>query len=98
MALLALCDAMLDPFPYGGGISSLEGFTTGLPVVTLPGRIVTGRLTLQMYRIMALPSLVAGNQSHYVALAVRLGVDRAFREEVAGLRNARRLPRALVPR
>ena len=32
MALLAVCDVMLDPFPYGGGISSLEGFSMGSPL------------------------------------------------------------------
>lgn len=43
---------MLDPFPYGGGMTSLEGFAVSLPIVTLPAPIVTGRLTLAMYTQM----------------------------------------------
>src|SRR5262249_14112563 len=53
LELLACSDVMLDPFPFGGGHSSYEALSLGLPVVTLPGEFLRGRLTYAMYRQMS---------------------------------------------
>eukprot|EP00501_MAST-03F_sp_TOSAG23-6_P001052 GSMAST32.ASY1.ANO1.1095.1 assembled CDS len=37
--------ALLDPFPFGGGVTSLEGFSVGTPIVTLQSTTLSGALT-----------------------------------------------------
>ena len=37
-------NVLLDPFPYGGGNSSLEAFSFGVPIVTLPTELLTETL------------------------------------------------------
>eukprot|EP01032_Pedospumella_encystans_P018552 gene18552-21115_t len=38
LTLLAIGDVMLDPFPFGGGVTTLESVAVCTPVVTLPSR------------------------------------------------------------
>ncbi|MBL8835432.1 MAG: tetratricopeptide repeat protein, partial [Alphaproteobacteria bacterium] len=44
-ALLELCDAVLDTPHFNGGTSSLQAFSLGVPIVTLPARFLRGRFT-----------------------------------------------------
>lgn len=50
--MLRGADVMLDPFPFGGGVTSLQGFAVGTPIVTLPAQFLRGRLTLSMFQRM----------------------------------------------
>jgi predicted O-linked N-acetylglucosamine transferase (SPINDLY family) len=68
---------MLDPFPFGGGHTSYEALALGLPVVTLPGRFLRGRLTHGMYQQMGYSDLEAQSIDDYVRLALRLAPTRA---------------------
>ncbi|MEP7184191.1 MAG: tetratricopeptide repeat protein, partial [Betaproteobacteria bacterium] len=38
--LVAVCDAVLDPFPVGGGITTFDVLATGTPIVTMPGELM----------------------------------------------------------
>lgn len=78
--LLASADAVVDPVHFGGGNSTYESLGLGVPVVTMPGPFMRGRVTLGCYRQMGFDDLVAGTAAEYVALAVRLANDAAFRE------------------
>jgi predicted O-linked N-acetylglucosamine transferase (SPINDLY family) len=80
LQFLTHVDVMLDPFPYGGGNSSLEAFSLGVPVVTLPTELLRGRITQAFCRRLLVEHCVARNVTDYVEIAVRLGVDRSFRE------------------
>ena len=85
MELLACSGVMLDPFPFGGGHTSYEAFSLGLPVVTLPGKFLRGRLAYAMYRQMNYGELIAKDAEDYVRLALRIGTDA---KERAGVRAA----------
>lgn len=80
LSLLAAADVMLDPLHYSGGNTSLEAFSFGTPIVTLPGRFMRGRHTFGFYRLMGLEDLVADSPERYIALAVGLGRDAAWRD------------------
>jgi uncharacterized protein (TIGR03032 family) len=80
LEILALSDVMLDPFPFGGGHTSYEALSIGLSVVTLPGRLLHGRLTQAMYRQMGYEDLIASSPADYVRLALLLGTDRSERQ------------------
>ncbi|MGE0356670.1 MAG: tetratricopeptide repeat protein [Burkholderiales bacterium] len=80
--LLESADAVLDPVHFGGGNSTYEALGLGVPVVTLPGPFLRGRVTLACYRQMGFEDLVAGSTQEYVALAVRLANDEAFRRRM----------------
>ena len=80
--VLAISDVMLDPLHFGGGNSTFEGLAVGLPIVTLPGEFLRGRVTLGCYRRMGVTECVAENVDDYIALAVRLATDSAFATHV----------------
>jgi predicted O-linked N-acetylglucosamine transferase (SPINDLY family) len=82
MNFLTLIDVLLDPFPYGGGNSSLEAFSFGVPVVTLPTEFLRGRITQAFCRRLGVESCIARDVEDYVEIAVRLGNDRSFRDRV----------------
>ena len=79
MNFLSLIDVMLDPFPYGGGNSSLEAFSFGIPVVTLPTEFLRGRITQAFCRRLGVTDCIADNLSTYIAIATHLGSDPEFR-------------------
>ena len=86
VALASRCAAVLDTFPSGSGVLALELLSAGVPVVALPAR--THLLLVSMlYEQLGFPRgaaddagfLSAADEEGYVALAVRLGTDAAFR-------------------
>lgn len=80
--LLTCADVVLDPLHFGGGNSSCEALALGVPIVTLPGAFLRGRVTLGLYRKMNVLDCVAASAAHYVELAVRLGTDRDYRRQI----------------
>jgi protein O-GlcNAc transferase len=81
-AMIAACDVMLDSIHVGGGITSLDGFTAGTPIVTLPGTMMRARFTAAWCRLLAVDECIADSREAYVALALRLAHDRDFRASV----------------
>jgi predicted O-linked N-acetylglucosamine transferase (SPINDLY family) len=75
---------MLDSIGWSGGNTTLEALAQDLPVVTFQGDLMRGRVSAGMLRMMGMPEAVAETVDDYVALAVRMGNDRAFRAEMAG--------------
>jgi protein O-GlcNAc transferase len=80
--LLMVMDVLLDPFPFGGGMSSLEAFSLGAPVVTLPTPFLRGRFTQAFYRRLGVEACIARDVEDYVQLAVRLASDAELNRQV----------------
>ncbi|MBI1776487.1 MAG: tetratricopeptide repeat protein [Proteobacteria bacterium] len=68
-------DIALDPFPYGGVITTCEALWSGVPVVSLIGNRVLGRYGLLFLSAVGERSLAAQNVGEYVARAVELSQD-----------------------
>jgi protein O-GlcNAc transferase len=82
LQLNAACDVLLDPLHFGGGNTTYEALSLGVPVVTLPSQMLRGRIAYKMYLTMGVTDCVAKDAADYVQLAVRLGTDRGFRQTV----------------
>jgi predicted O-linked N-acetylglucosamine transferase (SPINDLY family) len=78
----ARADVVLDTPHFGGGNTSLEAFSFGTPIVTRAGQFLRDRITSACYRQMGIHDCIAGSDDDYVALALRLGTDRDWREDV----------------
>ncbi|MEL0112055.1 MAG: hypothetical protein VW835_10025 [Rickettsiales bacterium] len=89
VAVIATADVVLDTWPFGGGNTNYQTFAMGVPVVTLPGRWLRGRGTLAHYRHMGFDDCVAATSSEYVDIAVRLGTDKPYRDEISRRIDAR---------
>jgi predicted O-linked N-acetylglucosamine transferase (SPINDLY family) len=82
LGLVAAADVLLDPPCYGGVNSSYDGFSLGKPIVTVETDFHIGRYTAGCYRKMGLADCLASSPGDYADIAVRLGTDRDWREEV----------------
>merc|ERR1712216_221199 len=79
--LFRISTVMLDTFPFGGYTTSLEALSLGLPIVTLPHKMLAGNCTAAFLRVMGLArNLVASDRRDYVQKAVRVATDTTFRE------------------
>ncbi len=81
-------DVALDPFPFGGGLTSAEALWMGVPVVTLPGATPASRQTLAFLKAVDLEDLAAPSPEAYVERAVALAGDIGRRKALrAALRD-----------
>jgi predicted O-linked N-acetylglucosamine transferase (SPINDLY family) len=95
LAAYAEIDIALDPFPFGGGLTTCEALWMGVPVVTWPGPRPMSRQTLGVLTVLGLAGeLVADSAEATVALAAGLGADP---ERLATLRNTLRPRMAASP-
>jgi predicted O-linked N-acetylglucosamine transferase (SPINDLY family) len=80
---------MLDPLHFGGGKTTLDALSLGVPIVTLPGAFMRGRATYACYRQMDMDECVARDQAEYVNKAVALACAPEYREKVSRELRAR---------
>lgn len=78
-----LCDVMLDTLFWSGGNTSLDALSCGLPIVTLPGQFMRGRQSYGMLMAMDIPELIARDADDYVRIALLLGQNPDYREDVS---------------
>ena len=90
VALIGSADVMLDPFPVGGGVSSFDAFSTGIPIVTWPRRLMRGRFAYACYRLLEIDDApCAHSADHYVELALGLLNDPSRRHALRATLRAR---------
>lgn len=68
-------DLALDPFPHGGGMTTLDALWMGVPVVTWSGRTISSRLAAANLSAVGLTDFIAADRESYVDLAVRMASD-----------------------
>lgn len=93
-ASYAEIDIALDPFPFCGGMTSLEALWLGVPVITLPGETIASRQSASMLMNLGLPELIAEDAAQYVNNAAQLARDLP---RMAGLRTGLRQRFATSP-
>ncbi len=80
--LMQRADVFLDTIGFSGFNTALQAVECGLPVVTRESRFLRGRLASGILKRLQLQELVVAGAGDYVALAVKLVRDRAYREDV----------------
>lgn len=78
-----LSDVYLDTFSWSGGNTTLEAIACNLPVVTCPGEFMRGRHSDSFLKMLGVTDTIAENEVEYIEIAVRLGLDPAWRRKVA---------------
>lgn len=68
-------DIALDPFPFCGGMTTLDALWMGVPVVTLPQVMIAGRQSASMLTNLGLAELAAADETAYVTAAAGLARD-----------------------
>jgi protein O-GlcNAc transferase len=82
MQLNLLSDVFLDSHRWSGGITSMKAVACDLPIVTCPGEFMRGRHSYAILKTLEVESTIAANLDEYVAIAVKLGQDPAYRQQV----------------
>jgi protein O-GlcNAc transferase len=75
MAAFDQVDIALDPFPQGGGVTSLEGFLMGVPVITLRWPTFGGRTGASILTTLGLTDWIAETPEQYVEIARQKAAD-----------------------
>jgi protein O-GlcNAc transferase len=70
-------DIALDPFPYGGGITTCDALWMGVPVVSLIGQTAVGRGGKSILSNIGLAELAARRPRQYVQTALTLAESPA---------------------
>jgi len=89
-ALNAIGDIYLDTPGWSGGNTTLEALYQDLPVVTMRGSKMRACVSAGMLSLIGVEETIAENDDQFVALAVRLAVDRQWRDRVIGRISAGR--------
>ncbi len=78
----AIADVYLDSIDFSGANTTLESILCNLPVVTLPGDLMRGRLTMGILKMMGIEETIASSKEDYVKIAIRLGQDPQYRQRI----------------
>jgi predicted O-linked N-acetylglucosamine transferase (SPINDLY family) len=80
--LLREADIYLDTIGFSGFNTMMQAVECHLPCVTYEGRFMRGRLGSGIQRRLGLPELIAGDTERYIALAVELAENTAYRTQI----------------
>ena len=89
-------DIALDPFPYGGGITTCDALWMGVPVITLRGKTAVGRGGTTILSNLDLEQFVARSLEQYITAATALANDLALLSEMRTTLRQRMLDSPLM--
>ena len=75
LALHHQIDLALDPFPFGGGVTTSHSLWMGVPVVTLAGNTTVSRQGASILSAAGLPEFIATSEDDYVNCVLALAQD-----------------------
>ena len=75
-------DIYLDTFSWSGGNTTMTAVASNLPVVTCPGEFMRGRHSYGILKMLGVTDTIATNEAEYIEIAVRLGLDKEWRESI----------------
>ncbi|MBM3571539.1 MAG: hypothetical protein FJX52_04125, partial [Alphaproteobacteria bacterium] len=82
-------DVALDSFPFNGCTTTFEALCMGVPVVTLAGERYVSRMSGSLLETLGLRDLIATSPDDFVARAVAVAHDSAYRRRLReSLRSA----------
>ncbi|HTW95930.1 MAG TPA: hypothetical protein VMD30_14100 [Tepidisphaeraceae bacterium] len=81
--VLRLADVYLDSYPFSGSTSMVDPLQLAIPPVVRYSDQFRGALGYAMLMDIGMGDLVAPDEAGYIDLAVRLGTDKYFRQEVS---------------
>ena len=80
-------DVALDPFPFTGGATSVEGLWMGVLFITLEGDTMVSRQGVSILKNAGLDGFIARDKKDYIAKAVKISENlnqvKEFRKIVA---------------
>jgi len=91
LSLNLISDIFLDTIDWSGGNTTLEAIACNLPVVTLPKQFMRSRHSYAMLKILEITETIANTESEYIDIAVKLGLDPAWRASIVEKMRRERL-------
>lgn len=76
LALHQAVDVGLDTFGFGGGSSTFDALSVGLPVISCEGGFLRGRQTAGMLRLAGFANCIVDNTDDFVSLAIATATER----------------------
>ena len=84
----AAVDLSLDPYPHGGGMTTLESLLMGVPVLTCAGPYINSRTGISVLTAVGMPEWVTTSGDEYVRGAIdRVRARGSLAEIRGGLRE-----------
>jgi predicted O-linked N-acetylglucosamine transferase (SPINDLY family) len=77
LARHAHVDVCLDTLPYNAGTTANDALLMGVPVITLAGSTMAGRIAASQLHAIGLPEMVTGNFADYEGLGLTLAREPA---------------------
>ncbi|MGE7369477.1 glycosyl transferase [Neorhizobium sp. NPDC001467] len=77
LARIGLADLFLDTFPYGAHSTAADAITSGLPILTMPGKSFAARFCGSIVSAAGIAEMVCATPEAYVARAIGYFADRA---------------------
>lgn len=81
--LNCVSDIFLDTIGWSANNSTFEAINCNLPVVTLPGKLMRQRHSAGILKMMGLTETIASSVDEYVEIAVCLGKDKKWRQQIS---------------
>ncbi|MCE7505009.1 tetratricopeptide repeat protein [Polynucleobacter sp. IMCC30063] len=89
-SLMQQADVFLDTLGFSGFNTAMQAIECDLPIVTLAGEFMRGRLAAGILQRINLPELITHSAEEYIALAVRLAQDSVYRTNIVAQIQANR--------
>jgi predicted O-linked N-acetylglucosamine transferase (SPINDLY family) len=82
-ANLGIADVVLDTYPYNGATTTMETLWMCLPMVTRVGEQFAARNSYTMMMNAGITEGIAWSDEEYIEWGIRLGKDKALRQDIA---------------